>query len=62
MARVRFKMEHSFDVMLAQKYGVNAAVLLKHFEFWIAKNKANGKNYFDGKYWTYNSRKAFAEL
>ena len=55
-------MEHSFDVMLAQKYGVNAAVLLKHFEFWIAKNKANGKNYFDGKYWTYNSRKAFAEL
>ena len=55
-------MEHSFDVMLAQKYGVNAAVLMKHFEFWIAKNKANGKNYFDGKYWTYNSRKAFAEL
>ena len=55
-------MEHSFDVMLAQKYGVNAAVLLKHFEFWIAKNRANGKNYFDGKYWTYNSRKAFAEL
>lgn len=55
-------MEHSFDVMLAQKYGVNAAVLLKHFEFWIAKNKANGKNYFDGNYWTYNSRKAFAEL
>lgn len=55
-------MEHSFDVMLAQKYGVNAAVLLKHFEFWIAKNKANGQNYFDGNYWTYNSRKAFAEL
>ena len=31
-------------------------------QHWIEKNKANGKNFFDGHYWTYNSRKAFTEL
>ena len=54
--------EHSFDIELAQEYGVNAAILFKNICFWIAKNRANGKNFFDGDYWTYNSKRAFAEL
>lgn len=55
-------MEHSFDVEIAKKYGINAAVLLKNIYFWIEKNRANGKHCYDGYYWTYNSKKAFAEL
>lgn len=55
-------MEHSFNVEVAKKYGVNAAVLLNNLNFWIAKNKANNTNYYDGYYWTYNSKNAFAEL
>lgn len=55
-------MNHSFDVEIAQQYGVDAAILIEHFRFWIAKNKANNRHFYDGRYWTYNSAKAFAEL
>ena len=55
-------MEHSFNIYIAKKYGVQAAVLLKNLYFWIEKNRANETNFFDGHYWTYNSKNAFAEL
>lgn len=55
-------MEHSFDIDLAKKYGILEAILLKNLWFWIKKNEANEKNFFDGTYWTYNSTKAFNEL
>lgn len=55
-------MEHSFDIEVAKELGVNCAVILKHIYFWVEKNKANEKNYFDGRYWTYNSVKAFEEI
>lgn len=55
-------MQHHFDVELAKQYGMVEAVLLNHFEYWIELNKANGKNYFEGRYWTFNSMKAFAEI
>lgn len=52
-------MEHSFDTDFAKEYGVVESVVIKHFVFWINKNIANGRNFIDGKYWTYNSTKAF---
>lgn len=55
-------MEHSFDIDIAKVYGIPAAVLFKHLYWWIEKNRANEKNFYDGYYWTYNSKKAFAEL
>lgn len=55
-------MKHMFDVDIAKEYGVNAAILLEHIGFWVAKNEANNANFYDGTYWTYNSRKAFHEL
>lgn len=55
-------MTHSFDVEIAKAYGVNAAILLNHIVFWVQKNRANRRNYYDGTYWTYNSRSAFAEI
>lgn len=55
-------MNHNFNVYIAKLYGVHAAVLLNNLEHWIAKNKANGKHFYDGHYWTYNSKRAFAEL
>ena len=53
---------HCFDVDIAAKYGVHCAVLLNNIYYWIQKNEANGQNFYDGKYWTYNSKKAFEEL
>ena len=55
-------MNHSFDVEIARLHGVDAAILIENFRFWIAKNKANGRHYYDGRWWTYNSTKALSEL
>lgn len=55
-------MRHIFSVNVAKKYGMDCAVMLENLYFWISKNKANDKHYHDGKYWTYNSVKAFEEL
>lgn len=55
-------MEHSFDVEIAIKVGVHAAVLYNNILHWVAWNKANDLNYKCGHYWSYNSMKAFAEL
>lgn len=55
-------MDYSFNAKVAEKYGVEEAVLLHNLYWWISKNKANNKHIYDGRVWTYNSRKAFAEL
>ena len=51
-------MQHHFDVDLACRYGILEAILLNHFQYWIQLNEANNKNYYDGRYWTFNSMKA----
>lgn len=48
-------MEHSFDIDIATKFGIDVAIVYKHILFWIIKNKAHNKNYKDGSYWTYFS-------
>ena len=58
----QFGQSHSFDIGIAQKYGIEEAIIIKNIAYWIKKNKANDKNYHDGYYWTYNSRRAFKEL
>lgn len=55
-------MEHSFDVEIAKEYGVNCAIILKNIYFWVEHNRANGKHFYDGRYWTYNSVRAYSEL
>lgn len=53
---------HSFNADLATKYGILEAILIQNFEFWIKKNEANERGYHDGRYWTFNSTRAFSEL
>ena len=55
-------MEYTFDIMIAQKLGVNEAIIIRNIQFWIEKNKANNKHYYDGRYWTYNSISAFCQI
>jgi len=58
-----FKTEtYSFKIEHAIKYGLDEAVILKNLAFWIEKNEANNKNFYEGKYWTYNSLEAFKKL
>ena len=51
-----------FDPEIAMVYGVDAAVMLWNLDHWIQKNKANGRHFHDGFYWTYNTAQAFTEL
>lgn len=55
-------MEHQFCVELASSYGIEEAIIIHNLYFWIKKNVANGDNFHDGRYWTYNSSKAFSIL
>ena len=55
-------MIHSFDIDDAKNYGVTEAVILYNLKFWIEKNKANNRHFYENRYWTYNSIKAFEEL
>ena len=55
-------MKYHFEQHVAIKTGVEEAIMLSNIEYWVEKNAANGKHFYDGSYWTYNSKKAFAHL
>ncbi len=55
-------MTHTFDTDIAQELGIEAAVILQNFAFWITKNIASEQNIHDGKAWTYNSYEALNKL
>ena len=53
---------HTFDIDVAVEYGVNAAIILWNLSFWIEKNEANDRHFYDGHYWTYSSVSAMTSL
>ena len=53
---------YMFDGHVAKLVGITGAVIFQNLYWWVEKNKANGANYHDGKYWTYNSVSAFEKL
>lgn len=55
-------MEFHFNAELAQKYGVDGAIFLHCMAFWVAKNRANGRHFHEGRYWTYNTLEALAKM
>lgn len=55
-------MTHHFKVALAKEYGIEAAILIDEFNYQISRNKANDRNFHDGRYWTYNTQKAYVEI
>lgn len=50
---------HSFSVKIAEEVVVERAVLIQNIQFWVDYNMNNKLNFHDGKYWVYNSAKAF---
>lgn len=53
---------HRFNVYVAAEIGMARAVILENIHFWIMKNQEEGRNLHEGRYWTYNSAEAFAEV
>ena len=64
MNKQKFKYgdSHYFNVGVAQKYGVEEAIIIQNLHHWIEKNEANERHFHDGRYWSYNSVKAFSDL
>jgi hypothetical protein len=58
----KITMNHSFNIDIACKLGIEKAILLENIFWWLKKNILNKQNYFDDNYWTYNSSRAFYEL
>lgn len=49
-------LHHSFDVDLAiELQSMELATLCHHFQYWINKNAALGKNFNEGRTWTYQT-------
>lgn len=55
-------MDYSFNGEIAAEYGVDEAVFIHNLYWWIRKNEANGRHFYDGKSWTYNSMQAFTDM
>jgi len=55
-------MTHKFDIDIAEKVGVNGAILYDNIVWWCMKNEASENNFYDDRYWTYNSVKSWAKL
>jgi hypothetical protein len=51
-----------FDEALAIEYGVDEAIFISNLYFWIRKNEANEKHFYDGRTWTYNTFQAWCAL
>ena len=55
-------MIHRFKVALACEYGIEEAILIDEFHYQIVRNRANERNFFDGRFWTYNTLKAYSAI
>lgn len=55
-------MNHSFNVEIACRVGVNAAVIYNNIEHFVRANKGDNVNYHDGHWWVYHTLDAYASL
>lgn len=53
---------HSFDPAIAEKVGVNAAVIFQNICYWCERNAIKARNIRDGNAWTYNTVKELATM
>lgn len=56
------RLNHSFSVELAEKYGVECAILIQHFQFWIEQNQSMRRNFHEGRTWMYQTQKEIASV
>lgn len=49
----------SFDSKVAAKYGISESVFIYHLQYMLNHHKAHNRNFYDGRYWNYNSMKYF---
>lgn len=47
---------------VALRYGLEEAIFLDSLMYWYKENRANQRNFQDGRWWTFNTVSAFVEL
>ena len=52
---------HYFNINVADKFGIEAAILIQNLKFWIEHNMKQNINYYDGKFWMYSSYRELAQ-
>lgn len=52
----------SFDAVEAERYGVEGAVMLNHFRYWLNNHVAADRNIHDGEVWNHIAVKKLAEI
>lgn len=50
-----------FDPKLAIEIGLNEAIVLQQIHYWLVSNERSGNNYYNGRYWTFNSIKKWRD-
>lgn len=55
-------MFHSFDSDFAVKYGITEAIIFNYLSFCTQVNEANDRNFFEERFWTHNTYKAFTRI
>lgn len=56
------KKTYNFSEEYAVLLGVEEAILLDHFQWFISYNASLDQNFHEGRYWTYNTHSAFEKL
>lgn len=54
---ISYSIHHSFSTELAKKYGIEEAILIHHFQYWIAHNKNLNRNFKEGRTWSFQTIK-----
>lgn len=49
---------HSFNTALAAEIGIVPAIVFHYMRYWVYLNMINGKNFVEGRHWTYHSMSA----
>lgn len=49
------------DKHMASVLGLNEAIVLQQVHYWIELNKKEGRNFHEGRYWTYNTYEEWNE-
>lgn len=52
---VENKTVRAFEADIAVAIGLDDAVMLEQIRYWVERNAKEGKNFHDGRYWTYNT-------
>ena len=53
---------HSFNVDIACKYGIEEAIIIHHLQFWIRQNKALKRHQFEGKTWMFQTQREITAI